>query len=55
MTKGAGKRDGFWERNRKSGGYLLKKTTLNFAYKIIRMVLLFRSEEHTSELQSHAY
>ena len=41
MTKGAGKRDGFWERNRKSGGYLLKKTTLNFAYKIIRMVLLF--------------
>lgn len=41
MTKGDGKRDGFWERNRKSGGYLLKKTTLGIAYKIIRMVLLF--------------
>lgn len=41
MTKAAGKKDGFWERNRKSGGYLLKKTTLGMAYKIIRMVLLF--------------
>ena len=40
--KTAGSRvNAFWERNRKSGGYLLKKTTLNFAYKIIRMVLLF--------------
>ncbi len=41
MTKGAGKRSGFWERNRKSNGYLLKKTVLDFSYRIIRMVLLF--------------
>ncbi len=31
----------FWERNEKSQGYLLKKTILNYAIKICRMILLF--------------
>lgn len=34
-------RKNFWERNRKSEGYLLQKTSLNVAYKIIRVFLLF--------------
>ena len=41
MTKGYRKTGSFWERNRKSNGYLLKKTTLNIFFRIIRMVLLF--------------
>ncbi len=41
MTKGKRKTDSFWERNRKSNGYLLKKTTLNVFMRIVRMVLLF--------------
>ena len=41
MTKGYRKTGSFWERNRKSNGYLLKKTTLSIFYRIIRMVLLF--------------
>ena len=43
MTKAAVKRknSNFWERNRKSDGYLLKKVTLNFAAKVCRFVLLF--------------
>lgn len=41
MTKGYRKTDGFWERNRKSNGYLLKKTSLNVFIRIVRMVLLF--------------
>lgn len=41
MTKGKRKMDGFWERNRKSNGYLLKKTSLNVFIRIVRMVLLF--------------
>ena len=43
MTKIAtkkGKSD-FWERNRKSQGYLLKKTIMDIALKIIRAILLF--------------
>lgn len=32
---------GFWERNRASGGYLLKKTLMGKVYSIVRMVLLF--------------
>lgn len=32
---------GFWERNRKSGGYLLKKRAMDISYKIIRAALLF--------------
>ena len=32
---------GFWERNRKSGGYLLKKRAKEIAVRIIRAVLLF--------------
>lgn len=35
------KDDSFWERNRKSGGYLLKKTVGDIAYRIIRVFLLF--------------
>lgn len=31
----------FRERNRKSNGYLLRKTSFNVAYKIVRFVLLF--------------
>lgn len=31
----------FWERNRKSDGYLLKKTIMDVAYKIARALLLF--------------
>lgn len=31
----------FWERNRKSGGYLLKKTTYDAAYKVVRFFMLF--------------
>lgn len=41
MTKGHGKANNFWERNRKSGGYLLKKTAYDYAYRIVRMILLF--------------
>ena len=32
---------GFWERNRKSGGYLLQKKTKEIAVRIIRAILLF--------------
>jgi multiple sugar transport system permease protein len=31
----------YWERNRLSGGYLLRKTSMETAYKICRAVLLF--------------
>lgn len=31
----------FWERNQKSGGYLLKKRIMDVAYQIIRAILLF--------------
>ena len=31
----------FWERNRKSGGYLLRKTAFDAAYKVVRFFLLF--------------
>ena len=31
----------FWERNRKSGGYLLRKTVYDIAYRIARAFLLF--------------
>lgn len=34
-------RGNFWERNRKSGGYLLRKRVFDIAYRIIRAVLLF--------------
>ena len=33
--------ESFWERNKKSGGYLLKKTAGNKFYKFIRFLLLF--------------
>ncbi len=35
------KRSMFWERNRKSGGHLLKKTIGSYAYKLVRMLMLF--------------
>lgn len=35
------KKESFWERNRKSEGYLLKKRAKEIAYKIIRVFLLF--------------
>ena len=34
-------KNNFWERNRKSEGYLLKKKIREIAYKIIRVFLLF--------------
>lgn len=33
--------ESFWERNRKSGGYLLRKTAGEKAYKFVRFLLLF--------------
>ncbi|MBQ7848429.1 MAG: carbohydrate ABC transporter permease [Clostridia bacterium] len=33
--------ESFWDRNRKSGGYLLRKTAGNKAYKVVRFLLLF--------------
>lgn len=42
MTNAKAKKNSdFWERNRKSGGYLLKKTALNYAVSIARFILLF--------------
>lgn len=35
------KHSDFWERNRKSGGYLLRKTVLKYGISICRFVLLF--------------
>lgn len=42
MTKTTAKmkRDNFWERNRKSNGYLLKRTVGSFIFKLFRAVLL---------------
>lgn len=40
MTK-VKKYNNFWERNRKSHGYLLKKTLLNYGVSICRFILLF--------------
>lgn len=31
----------FWERNKRSEGYLLKKVAGNYAYRIVRMLMLF--------------
>lgn len=42
MTKSNVKQNaGFWERNRKSGGYLLRRTLLKWGVSICRFVLLF--------------
>ena len=42
MTKSkAAKHSNFWERNRKSNGYLLKKTVMGYAASICRFILLF--------------
>ncbi len=35
------KENGFWERNRKSEGYLLKRTIMNISVSVIRFILLF--------------
>jgi len=39
MTKA--ERENFWERNRKSGGYLLRKRVRGFLFRFARAVLLF--------------
>ncbi|MDE7176900.1 MAG: carbohydrate ABC transporter permease [Lachnospiraceae bacterium] len=36
-----GKYTNFWERNRKSGGYLLRKTMMEYGISICRTILLF--------------
>ncbi len=41
MSKNNKKWQTFWERNKKSNGYLLRKTVFNIGYKIVRAVLLF--------------
>lgn len=41
MIKRRDKKNGFWERNRKSQGYLLKKTLYDKAFRVVRAVLLF--------------
>lgn len=42
MTKAKVKQDSnFWERNRKSDGYLLKKTIMKYGISIARFILLF--------------
>lgn len=43
MTKAAVKKKNsdFWERNRKSDGYLLKKVIMNYAVRLCRFILLF--------------
>ena len=42
MTKTKSKKNSnFWERNRKSNGYLLKKSIMKYAISICRFVLLF--------------
>lgn len=41
MIKKRDKTDNFWERNRKSQGYLLKKTVGDFVYRVLRAILLF--------------
>ena len=35
------KENGFWERNRKSEGYLLKRTLMNIGVSVVRFILLF--------------
>ena len=41
MSKNKGKWQAFMERNRKSNGYLMRKTLFNIGYKIVRAILLF--------------
>ncbi|MBO5281851.1 MAG: carbohydrate ABC transporter permease [Lachnospiraceae bacterium] len=41
LAKQKRKNSDFWERNRKSEGYLLKKTIMNFLVKVCRFILLF--------------
>lgn len=44
MTKQVIRREArkdFWERNRRSGGYLLKKRVLDVLYRFVRVLLLF--------------
>ena len=35
------RRKDFWERNKKTHGYLLQKTVKNYGYVVIRALLLF--------------
>ena len=41
MTKKNVKWQAFMERNRKSGGYLMRKTVFNVVFKICRAILIF--------------
>ncbi len=41
MTNSKYEKNSFWDRNRQSGGYLLKKTVMDRAVSIVRFVLLF--------------
>ncbi|MCR5458266.1 MAG: carbohydrate ABC transporter permease [Acetatifactor sp.] len=41
MSKVKVKKDNFWVRNRKSNGYLLKKTIMKYGISICRFILLF--------------
>ncbi len=41
MSKKNGKWQAFMERNRKSNGYLMRKTIFNIVYKICRAILIF--------------
>lgn len=41
MSKKNGKWQAFMERNRKSNGYLMRKTIFNIGYKICRAILIF--------------
>ncbi len=41
MTNLKYEKNNFWDRNRQSGGYLLKKTIMDRAVSIVRFVLLF--------------
>ena len=41
MNKKSSKSQSFWERNKKTNNYLLKKTIFNTLYKIFRAVLIF--------------
>ena len=52
----------FWARNRKSGGYLLRKTVRRKGYQLIRFLLLFflfyklcLLSDHVPESSSHDY
>lgn len=40
-TEAKSKADNYWGRNRRSGGYLLKKSAKDIAYRMVRFLMLF--------------